>query len=162
MNQIEARHELQHNEQTYWMRNVITDNRDEIGLNPAWVIESGMCCPRDLPTQEAIAIWDAEVHYGRLQFRCDLPKPLLLWLVIHELYELLMWETADIFMIATVRARLNRQFTRHLQDSYRAARNRQIELLVFRHLGYRRPGHLMEDTLPSEPMPLYVEERKEA
>lgn len=157
----EEMHKRIHDELRLWVGNRIVDHRDEIGLDASWVLESGICCAPELPTQEAVANWDAEVHYARLRFRCDLPQPLLLWLIVHELYEVLLWETADLYMETSIRSRLNRHFGRYLQDRYRAARNRQIELLVFRHLGYRRPAHMMQSPLP-EIMPYYEEQEKGA
>lgn len=153
-------HSQQHDQIAAWMYDAIRNNRDSIGLDPAWAIEGRVVCQEELPHQEGVIWWDAEMKYARMLIRCDLPNGLMLWVLHHELYELLLWETADLYMTTSIRARLPRQFGTYLQEQYRAARNRQIELLLYRHLGYRRPGHLMEEiVLPSSLTLLYDEEK---
>jgi hypothetical protein len=144
------------------MLEVIINHRTSIGVESSWVLEPRICCVDEMPTQEGAIWWDAEVRYARMLVRCDLPPALFVWVIVHELYELLRWETADTFMTLAVRSRINRQFNRYLQETYRAARNREIELLVCRHLGYRRPGHLMEEiTVASAPITLYASTQEE-
>jgi hypothetical protein len=143
---LSLEHEAHHRTYGEWMTHAINQHRDRIGLDTSWVIDPRVCCPQEMPGQEGSIWWDAQVSYARVMLRCDLPAALRLWVVVHELYELLLWETGDLFMTTCEYATRAQRFQTHLQQEYQSARNRQIERLVYRHLGYKRPGHLVEES----------------
>lgn len=141
----EIQHGRTHTELLAYVQENIVTYRDPVGISLPFVIESLIVCPQEMPACEGMMLWEGEVLYARMRVRCDLPFPLMRYIVVHELYELYFWETADIFMSLAMQTRIGQRFNRYIQDRYRAARNRQIELLTTRLLGYPRPCHPFDE-----------------
>jgi hypothetical protein len=118
-------------------------------IDPIWTIEAQIVCPSEMKDDQALIWWDAGRFYACLKMRCDTPNILILWLVIHELFELLDGETADIFADAITNGDLPIECKNLLIAQYDTARNKTIERNVTRYLGYSRPLTSTEDFFKS-------------
>lgn len=125
---------------------LVAQHRDRIGILSSWTIEHRILCPAHLPDAESSLWWDTALSYALLLMRCELPMSLYVWLVVHELYELLLYELGDCY-IDLYEAHAPTPLSRYLYQRHHDARNRCIESLVAKHLGYRRPAHVIDSSL---------------
>jgi hypothetical protein len=132
-----------HQAQVQWMKEKIAYHRLRIGLDARWVIECTIMSGRTAEC-EASVWWDSELKYAVISLRSDLSEQLANYVLVHELFELLEWETADHF-VSAIDYIPNEELRGLLLRQYRAARNRMIEIHTTNYLQQQRPGHLFAD-----------------
>jgi hypothetical protein len=148
-----------HQQAQLYVQDLIEQFRGKIGLPSFWRVQPGICCPDEMPESEAVIQWDAAVWYAQMTIRCDASLDLLEWLVVHELKELMRWQTTELegMMYDLVRkSREQPQSLRvYLAQQQRRARDQEIEEEIAALLGHARPMHLDQPSFERSPQLLY-------
>lgn len=150
---VESKHRREHEMQVEWMNRCVLRHRDRVGVETAWRIQCQVLCRHEMSESEAMLWYDASLKYALIRMRCDIPVELMTWLVVHELHELLLWEMDESFTHLFYAHPLD-QLAMHHEHDYHDAKNRLVELLTYRHLGYQRPTHMLFLSAPTPRLPL--------